>query len=417
MKVVFASSECVPYASTGGLGDVAAALPRALQEQGLEVVCIVPLYASVRESTEELRPTGAKLEIPLGYEVLETEVWTSSDTGVRTYFVRYDPFFDRPRLYDQQGRDYSDNFARFLCYQKSVVALIDTLLGNVDVVHCNDWQTGLIPYFLKYGIAGVGRMQKEKTVFTIHNLAFQGLFPGEQFGQTNLPLHCYSLDELEFYGQVSSMKGGIVGSSVVTTVSTTYAEEIQTERLGCGLHGILSDLGDRLVGIVNGVDYTTWNPAKDPYIKQNYDLHSLERKEICRQDLFNAVGLTPAPRMPLLGMVSRLAAQKGLELISEILPELISLDLQFVLLGSGETAFEAQCKEWAARWPDHVAVRIGFDPVLAHKIEAGADIFLMPSAFEPCGLNQLYSLRYGTIPVVHETGGLKDTVLNCCGVS
>jgi len=409
-SVVYATSEIVPYASSGGLGDVAAALPKALKRRRIPIVRIMPLYRRVAEAAIRLVDTGWRPLIPFGSELLEAEIWYTDAHKPRTYFVRRDEFFDRSELYSLPERDYHDNLERFSFFQKAVVAFIDARGERVDVVHANDWQTGLIPFYLKHGIYGNGRWGREQVVFTIHNLAFQGIFPAAKYAITNLPLSLLSIEQLEYYGQLNCMKGGITGSDLITTVSETYAREIQTERLGCGLHGVLQSRRDRLLGILNGADYAVWDPRLDTLIPENYDARHLEAKVVCKRELLKRMGLAPETAAPLLGMVSRLADQKGFDLLAKAMPKLMSEDLRFVLLGTGQERYQQLALRWAKKWPDRFAVRLGFDQELAHLIEAGADIFLMPSRFEPCGLNQLYSLRYGTLPVVHATGGLEDTI-------
>jgi starch synthase len=327
-----------------------------------------------------------------------------------TFFIRRDEYFDRSYLYSLPYRDYDDNFERFLFFQKAVVGLVDMLGLQLDLVHCNDWQTGLIPAFLKHGVNGQGRDGNERTLFTIHNLAYQGLFPSSNFSTTNLPLSCFSVDGFEYYGQINCMKAGIVFSDFVTTVSPTYAEEIRTEAFGCGLHGVLGDKGDRLTGILNGVDYALWDPATDQLIKSNYSPANLEGKASCKKDLRSVMKLARTPDTPVLGMVTRLTEQKGLDILAGAMEEIMRLDVCVAMLGTGEKKYQRLCQSWAQKWPGRFSIKLAYDNTLAHKIEAGADIYLMPSRFEPCGLNQLYSLKYGTLPVVHQTGGLSDTI-------
>ncbi|MBP7830870.1 MAG: glycogen synthase GlgA [Kiritimatiellae bacterium] len=412
MRVLYAASEIMPFGSTGGLADVGAGLPKALMMRHSDIARIMPLYRRVAEGGYSLKDTGLRLDIPVGFQMHQAEVWYSEDPPPRTYFIRRDEYFDRSQLYSLPERDYDDNFERFVFFQKAIVSLIDTLQWHPDIVHCSDWQTGLVPLFLKYGIQGAGRKQVERTVFTIHNLAYQGLFPGSQYSQTNLPFFCFNMDCAEFYGNINCIKAGITSSNLVTTVSRTYAQEIRTEEYGCGLHGILAQMGERLVGVFNGVDYSLWNPQTDPHLVQTYGPDSLAGKRACKEELLRLMGLTISPDAPLLGMVTRLVDQKGLDILAEAMPDLMSADVGFVLLGAGQDKYQKLCLEWVSRWPGRFAARLGYDNPLSHKIEAGADIYMMPSRFEPCGLNQLYSLKYGTVPVVHATGGLDDTIQN-----
>ncbi|HPG01067.1 MAG TPA: glycogen synthase GlgA [Kiritimatiellia bacterium] len=410
MKIVFAASEMVPFASTGGLADVAAALPKAMMKRDAQVWRVMPLYRHVAEGPFLLKDTGLRLDIPVGFRMYKAEVWMTDDPPPATYFIRRDEFFDRSQLYSLPDRDYDDNFERFVFFQKAVVALIDALGWRPDVVHCSDWQTGLIPLFLRHGVHGMGRERREKVVFTIHNLAYQGIFPGSQYSLTNLPFPAFNVDCLEFYGNINCIKGGITGADVVTTVSKTYAQEIQTEEFGCGLQGVLTRMGDRLTGIVHGADYASWDPASDVFLVQGYNADDPAGKKACKEELIRMMNLKIGVETPLLGMVSRLVDQKGLDILADAMPALMKLDIGFVLLGAGQDKYHALCRQWAEQWPGKFAVSIGYDNPLAHKIEAGSDIYLMPSRFEPCGLNQLYSLRYGTLPVVHSTGGLEDTI-------
>lgn len=412
MRAVFVASEISPFASTGGLADVAQALPKALSQRDVEITRIMPYYRFVNDTDYDIHDTGITLNIPIGLVNYTAEIWEAREPQPKTYLIRRDEYFDRRYLYAMPHREYEDNFERYVFFQKAVVALIDALGLKPDIVHCNDWQTGLLPLFLNYGLLGQGRVRKEKTVFTIHNLAYQGTFPGSLFPLANLPFSCFSIEQLEFFGQVNCMKGGITTADLLTTVSPTYAQEIQSEILGCGLHGVLSNRRSELYGITNGVDYSKWDPAHDPDIKAQYDHTDLSGKKKCRNALLERMNISASVNTPIIGIVTRLTEQKGLDLISEAMEALMEHPLVMVVLGSGEERYQQLCHAWAERWPDKFAFQQAFDPKLAHQIEAGADIFLMPSRYEPCGLNQLYSQRYGTIPIVHATGGLKDTILD-----
>jgi starch synthase len=410
VRIAYISSEIVPFASSGGLGDVAAALPAAIQRRGHEVWRAMPLYRRVAEGPHKLTDTGLRFHIPVGQYLFGAEIWKSEDPPPTTYFVRRDEFFDRRELYSLPERDYEDNLERFVFFQKAVVSLMTALGKPIDIVHCNDWQTGLLPLYLKHGLHGNGRTFNEKVVLTIHNLAFQGIFPSFAYYVTNLPMSVYGIDGVEFYGNFSCIKGGITTAHMVTTVSPTYAKEIRTEAAGCGLHGVLNGLGDRLRGIMNGVDYDTWDPARDAAIAQTYSADAPDGKRACKDALRRTLGLAVESDVPLIGMVSRLADQKGLDLLAVTMSDIMKLDVQFALLGAGQDKYQELVMEWTRKWPGRFGARIGFDPELSHQIEAGADLFLMPSQFEPCGLNQLYSLRYGAVPVVHATGGLDDSI-------
>jgi len=411
MKVLFVSSECSPFASTGGLADVAGSLPDELFKHGCDIERIMPLYRKVKEGDFNLQKTDYIFDIPLGRRNYTAEVYYSDHRDTRTWFIGKDEFFDREHLYAGPDRDYDDNVDRFILFQKAVICLIDVLGKPYDVVHLNDWQTGLIPYFLKYGINGRGRRNKAKTLMTIHNLAYQGNFSADYFFLTNLLPECMSYDALEFFGNMNFFKGGLMAADKLNTVSETYAKEIQTEEFGCGLEGMLTHRKADLSGIVNGVDYTTWNPAVDTYLEHTYDAADLSGKEETKKIVLKEYSLPlPKKRKPLLGLISRFTNQKGLDLIAEVMDDIMKLDVQFVILGSGEEKYQEMAESWAEKYPEKCGVYIGFDVGLSHRIEAASDMFIMPSKFEPCGLNQLYSLKYGTIPVVSPTGGLKDTI-------
>lgn len=411
MRIVYAASEINPFASTGGLADVAGALPRALRhEPGVEVWRVMPLYHLVAERGFHPRDTGVRIEVPVGFRTYTAEIWVADEPAPTTYFIRRDEFFDRSHLYGAPEKDYDDNFERFVFFQKAVVALMDALELKADVVHCNDWQTGLLPLFLRHGVRGMGRAARERTVFTIHNLAFQGIFPGSAYSLTNLPFLYFHVDGFEFYGNVSCIKAGITSADCVTTVSRNYAREIQTEAFGCGLHGLLARLGNKLVGIQNGVDYAEWNPSTDPQIATRYDADTLEGKQACRMNMGRLLGVPIKPERPVVGMITRLTDQKGLDLMAEAMPEIMKRDVALIILGLGMQKYHDLFRQWAQKWPDRFAIKLDFDLPLARRIIAGSDLTLMPSKFEPSGLNQLYGMRYGTIPVVAAVGGLDDTV-------
>jgi len=413
LSIAFVSSEITPYASTGGLADVCGSLPSALCRLGAEVTQFMPMYRRVMEGKYPVEDTGIRLSIPVGFHRYQADIWrlvTASSPHI--YFIRRDEFFDRTELYNLPDRDYDDNFERFIYYQKAVVALIDHLGKPVDIVHGHDWQTGLVPLYLQHGLSGEGRNRKEKTVFTIHNLAFQGIFSGDNFSYTNLPFSSFSVDNLEYYGNVNSLKGGITASDIVTTVSETYAREIQTKDWGCGLDGVLRSTKNRLRGITNGIDIESWNPATDRQLVANYDVQRLSLKNDCKLDLLKRMKLSGAKSDTLLvGMVTRLTEQKGFDELEQVLdPMMKDQNIALVLLGAGSDDVVARVKKWEFRYPGRMSVKIGYDAKLSHRIMAGSDLFLMPSKFEPCGLNQLYGMRYGTLPLVHRVGGLADTV-------
>ncbi len=357
-------------------------------------------------------------KVPLGADVREAEVYRIQWSRITIYFIARDEYYDRQELYGLSHQEYDDNFARFVFFQKAVVETLDRLSFSADIVHANDWATGLVPYFLTHGINGEGRQGRERTVFSIHNLAYQGIFPVTDFGQTNLPQSAFSVDGLEYYGQVSCMKAGLVTADRLVTVSTTYALQIQTEAFGYGLHGILTKRSACLTGIVNGIDYESWNPETDINLVSTYNVQSVRSgKDDNKRELAAQCGLQLDHSTMLIGMVTRLADLKGIDLIAEIIPELMNQNVAIVLLGSGKPEYHQLCERWARRWPEKFACRLGFDPNFSHLIFGASDAYLMPSRVEPCGLSQLYSMRYGALPVVHATGGLEDTVvdLNCAG--
>ena len=410
MKIAFIASEIAPFAFTGGLGDLGASLPACFSRMNAQVSRIMPFYRSVSEGSFAIKDTGLRLDVPVGFKVYRAEVWMAEEPAPPTYFIRRDEFFDRTHLYGLPERDYDDNFDRFIFFQKAAVALIDALSLQVDIVHCIDWQTGLVPLFLRNGIHGMGRGGREKIVFTIHNLAYQGVFPGALYSLTNLPFACFSVDMLEYYGNINCMKAGITCSDFVTVPSPTYAQEIQTEVGGFGLHGVLARASSKLRGILHGVDYSVWDPRSDVHIARLYSPEDMSGKEACKKALIEESAFNVALDEPLIGMIARLVDHKGLDILADAMPSLMKMGVGFVLLGIGSDKYHRLCREWMERWPGRCYAKLGYDVPFAHKIEAGADMFLMPSRFEPHGQNQIYSMRYGTLPVVHATGGLEDTV-------
>jgi len=411
VKIFFAASEMTPFAKTGGLGDVVGALPVALTERGHEVTCCVPYYRCAREAATGAKPTGLSFPVPLGSERLTAEILevTTSD-GVRVVFVQHDEFFDRSELYHTGTRDYEDNAARFIFFSKAVVELLGYERYCPNILHCHDWQTGLVPVELLYRQQTRGPAYGVKTVFTIHNLAYQGLFPSADFRLTNLPGEFFTPRALEFYAQLNLMKGGLVFANAISTVSPTYGAEIQTREGGCGLDPVLRGRRDDVHGILNGADYRAWNPSADPFLKRTYTARDLEGKRVCRSELLRRFQLEADDTTPVAAFISRLTEQKGVDLLLQSLDDLQRLGLVLVVLGKGERRYEEQLEERARQDPSRLVVRIAYDEELSHQMQGGSDLLLMPSRFEPCGLTQLYAMKYGTIPVVHTTGGLNDTV-------
>ncbi|SRR5579884_94840 len=408
MKILMVASEAVPFSKTGGLADVVGALPQALRTLGHEVAVVLPLYRMTR--LEHPATVFPALTIPLGQNTCFPSVQAVAEGGVKFYFIAYPPFFDRAALYGTPQGDYPDNAERFALLSRAAVEIAQ-LDFHPDVFHCHDWQAALVPVFLRSIYVKSPAVGRTPVLFTIHNLGYQGLFRHEVLGQIGLPDSLFHIDGLEFYGKVNLLKGGLVFSDAINTVSRGYAREIQTEEYGFGLDGLLRRRSRVLSGIVNGVDYSQWDPATDKFLAANYSPQDLKGKRACKADLLRQFGL-PQENLdrPVIGIVSRLSAQKGADLIAEAAEELMSEDLAMVVLGSGDAVYEDLFRGLAARYPAKMAVRIAYDNALAHKVEAGADIFLMPSRYEPCGLNQIYSLKYGTVPVVRATGGLDDTV-------
>ncbi|MBC7327489.1 glycogen synthase GlgA [bacterium] len=398
MRILFCSSEAVPFAKTGGLADVSGALPKALARLGNEVMLTLPKYKQVGFATERRIQLGQKEFLAVGEKPLR------DIEGVQVLFIRQDELYLRDSLYG-----YPDDAERFILFDKAILAFIKELNWKPDVIHCNDWQTGLIPVYLKTTLNSDPFYKGIATVYTIHNLAYQGNFPPETLHIAGLPEELFSFDKLEFWGQFSFMKGGIVFSDIITTVSPRYAEEIQTKELGAGMEGALSYRRERLRGIINGIDYEVWNPKTDAFLPVHYDVDSLEKKVENKKFLQKEVGLAPKD-VPLIGLVSRLASQKGFDILLQAMDELFKLDIQMVILGVGEREIEEKLKEKAKIYEDKFKLFVRFDERLSHLIYGGCDIFLMPSLYEPCGLSQMISMRYGTIPVVREVGGLADSV-------
>lgn len=412
-RVLFLSSEVVPYAKTGGLADVAGALPGALRELGADVRVALPLYSSVRKGGFGLSPVLDRLEVPLGNSRLVAAVWeTRSQGGTPVYLLDREDLYDRPNLYGTPAGDYYDNLERFSFFCHGVLLMAEALGFRPDLIHCNDWQTGLVPALLAGPYKNSPVLGGVPTVLTIHNLGYQGIFPAEKLPLTGLSgPEFFHPEGVEFWGNLSLLKAGIVYSRAVTTVSPTYAKEIQTPEFGLGMEGILYHRRDVLKGILNGVDYSLWDPATDPHLPANYFPGKMTGKTTCKQELIKETGLDPRlEKRPLLGMTTRLAAQKGLDLLTAVLQEVLDLDVGLVILGTGEEHYQRALLEAHKANPTKLAVRIGFDEALAHRIMAGVDLFLIPSRYEPCGLTQMYAFKYGTVPLVRATGGLQDTV-------
>ncbi len=406
MNILMVASEATPFAKTGGLADVIGGLPAALAARGERVAVVIPDY---RENVFPNPPAIAyrNLWIPLGPGFM-TDLYQTTERGVTFYFVHCPALFDRAGIYGAAGVDHPDNHLRFAVLSMAALA-VARYLFTPNIIHAHDWQAALAPVYLHEHFKADPTFIGVKTLLTIHNLGYQGIFDQETLAEIGLDPKLFNLDQLEFFGQLNFLKGGIAFSDAVSTVSKGYAREIQTPEYGFGLDGFLREHAP-IHGIVNGVDYQEWSPEYDPYIARKYSEDKLAGKRDCKLALLAECGLPAGPDRPLVGIVSRFASQKGFDLIAQIASELVAEDLSLVVLGSGDAEYEAMFRHLAHARPDKVAMRLGFDNPLGHRIEAGADMFLMPSRYEPCGLSQIYSLRYGTVPVVRATGGLDDTI-------
>jgi starch synthase len=408
-RILMVSPEAVPFAKTGGLGDVAGALPLALARLGHEVTLVVPRYRGIDGGT-----LVERVPLAVGGRTLDVSFMEHALAGrARAILIKCPELYDRPGLYGAGNTDYADNAVRFALLAKAALEFGARHDVRPDVVHAHDWQAGLVPVYLKTLFAGRPGLGAAATVFTIHNLAYQGLFSPATMPALDLRWDLFGIDGLEYWGRVSFLKAGINFSEVVTTVSPRYAREIQTAEFGFGFDGILARRSARVVGILNGIDVDVWDPSRDAHLPKPYGPKTLDAKRASKRALLETMGLPVAEETlarPVVGMVSRLVDQKGFDLLEAIGDRLLSIDASFVLLGSGEPRYQEMWQSLRDRAPGRVGVRFGFDERIAHLIEAGADIFLMPSRFEPCGLNQMYSLRYGTVPVVRAVGGLDDTI-------
>ncbi len=426
MKIVMVSSELAPYSKSGGLGEAVSGLSRALAALGQQVTCLVPYYRCSWESARA-KPTGMKLTVPIGQKQVTADIWETAlgPTGgesagqgnggakagsVQVVFVRRDEYYDRSELYATAERDYEDNAERFIFLSKIAVEWMRVRELYPDVVHSHDWQTALVPLLVRLDEQAQKRRLATKTMFTIHNLAYQGIFWSLDFPMTNLPWQFFTPDGLEFYGQINLMKAGILFSDLLTTVSPRYAQEIQTTECGNGLEVPIKSRADHLHGIRNGIDIAEWDPLRDPYIARHFSADDLEGKKACKAALLDTLGMPGDDDRPLVGIISRLTEQKGLSLLEEGFERLLKTHFRFAVLGTGDPKHEKFWLDAAKRHPKQVAVRLACDEPLTHQIEAGSDFFLMPSRSEPCGLHQMFSLRYGTVPIVRATGGLADTV-------
>jgi starch synthase len=412
LKILMVASEAMPFAKTGGLADVVGALSPTLRSLGHEVSILMPRYRGI--DLRGVPEVYKDLCVWFGPAMHRCTLYRAVERDVPYYFLDCPPLYDREYLYGGPD-DYPDNHVRFAVLARAALTFVRHVV-RPHIIHCHDWQAALVPVYMHTRFATDPTFIGPRTVLTIHNLGYKALFPPEALGEIGLDSDLYHHERMEFFGDISLLKGGILYSDAITTVSRKYAQEIQTPELGFGLDGVLRARSDMLFGILNGVDYTQWDPATDRLIAANYSPDDLSGKQACKADLLATLGLPgDGARRPLIGIVSRLAGQKGFDLIEQVARELLQQDITLAVLGNGDPKYERMFCELASEFPYQVGVRIAWDETLAHKIEAGADMFLMPSLYEPCGLNQIYSLRYGTVPIVRATGGLDDTIDDSTG--
>ncbi|MFA5276834.1 MAG: glycogen synthase GlgA [Candidatus Omnitrophota bacterium] len=397
MKIALCASEVVPFAKTGGLADVAGALPQALEKAGADVIIIMPKYKGIEERFKLVKAS-------------DNVIYTLLGKKIKVYFIKNEAYFNRDALYGTKTGDYEDNLGRFSYFSRKALALLKEIKFKADVIHVHDWQAGLIPVYLKTELAKDPFYKNMRALLTIHNLGYQGLFEKEEFPKLGLSWDLFAMEGLEFFGRVNILKGGIIFSDIVNTVSPTYSKEIRTKRFGFGLEGVLEERKDSLFGILNGIDYSIWNPEQDEFITEAFSANKPEGKLKNKEVLQKACSLRVNKDIPLIGMVSRLAEPKGFDIICEAIDEICSMKAQVAILGTGDEKYHEILARVVKKYPKSISLNLRFDDPLAHKIYAGSDIFLMPSNYEPCGLGQLIAFRYGSIPLVFKTGGLADTV-------
>jgi len=416
VNILIASSEVAPFSKTGGLADVCGSLPVALANLGQKPVVVTPAYRSLMKAGLPTRPMNVFLDIPIAGKVVRGGLLEGRLPGsdVPVYFIDQPGYFDRRELYRENGEDYKDNCERYVFFSRAVLETVRLLELPVDVVHCNDWQTGLIPALLRIEYGHASGYEDTVSLLTIHNMAYQGTFWHWDMLLTGLDWKYFNWRQMEFYGNLNLLKTGIVFTDAITTVSPQYSQEIQHAPTGCGLEGVLQQRRVDLYGIINGVDYSVWDPAHDQHLPQQYDIHNWRAgKAACKETLARELGLPVQPATPIVGLIGRLADQKGWDLVASVMRRWVQeSNVQWAILGTGEPVYHQLLHSLAKDFPDRIAARLEFSDRMAHLIEAGADMFLMPSQFEPCGLNQLYSLKYGTVPVVRATGGLADTIVD-----
>ncbi|MGI9458055.1 MAG: glycogen synthase GlgA [Aeoliella sp.] len=421
MNILFATTEAVPFCKTGGLGDVCGSLPVELAARGHQPIVVIPAFRQALNSGQPIEPTGIEFEAPIAGTPVRGALLKSylPDSEVPVYLVEQPKYFDRDELYQEHGSDYNDNCERFVFFSRAVLEVIEQVVPGTELVHCHDWTTGLVPAYLKTAQGRNVDFDQIASLFTIHNLAYQGAFWHWDMELTGLDWKFFNWQQMEFYGQLNFMKTALAFADALSTVSPTYAKEIQSPEHGCGLDGVLRQRADDLFGVLNGCDYRLWDPATDTHLASSYSVESFSTgKAECKRALQQEMGLPEVADVPLVVIVGRLADQKGFDLVAPLIPQLAERGaVQWAILGTGEPKYHELLAGLAARYPQQVAVRLEFSNPLAHRLEAGGDLFLMPSRYEPCGLNQLYSLRYGTVPLVRATGGLADTITDASGTA
>ncbi len=412
MKILYVASEVAPFAKTGGLADVVGALPKAMKKGGHDARIIMPLYKCVESGGFTIKKARKGVEISLGGSVQKGMLRQTALQDIPVYLLENREFYSRSFLYGTPEGDYPDNARRFGFFCHAVVDLLKRLDFRPDIIHCNDWQTALIPALIRYGHAGDPFFMKTAIVYTIHNLAYQGIFERSALADLGIDDSYFTVDRMEYYDKVNLMKGGILASDIVNTVSDTYCREIQSEEMGCGLEGVLRQRGRDLYGILNGIDYEEWDPAIDPALFRNYSVSARTGKAANKKGLQKLLGLEQKQDVPLIAMITRLSAQKGFDLVEKLMPKFAEENLQLVVLGAGDEKYMKMLTEFKDRGAANISINLSFDQVLARRIYAGSDMFLMPSHYEPCGLGQLIAFRYGSVPIVRKTGGLADTVFD-----
>jgi starch synthase len=413
MKILFAASECIPFCKTGGLADVVGALPKELRKKRHDVRVILPKYKAIRGQEFGMKETGERVRVSIGGRWEEGDIRTAkTDRGGKVYFVNHEGYFGRWGLYRQGDRDYPDNAERFIFFCRAVLEACKAVDFRPDIIHCHDWQTGLIPVYLKTLTASDAFFQHTGSVFTVHNMAYQGIFDKGVLLLAGLSWSEFTMEQLEFYDKVNFLKGGLTYADQLTTVSPSYAQEIQSSyEFGWGLEGTVRRRAADLTGILNGLDVDEWNPAKDPFLPKSFEVGSIAGRKDCKSYLQETLKLPVEPRTPVLGMVARLDPQKGVDLLTHIAAPLLNHGVQIIVLGQGDPHYQRVLGSLEKRFPRAFRLRTDFNEPLAHHIYGGSDIFLMPSRYEPCGLGQLIAMRYGSIPVTSATGGLRDTIL------